>query len=113
MESADTVEPSQEEGSHHESSEEAMVRRRRSFQSIPATIINAAASILPSRGSLRRPESWRAEETTSTEQPDEETTEENEGWNRISSSESDVASTEDYTRDNSIKSALEGWVRGF
>lgn len=89
-----------------ESPEEGTLRRHRSLQSIPATIVNAAASVLPSRKTLRRSMSTSIEETYDDEFEDD-MTEVNEEWSRASSSEGDMVSPEDYTRDSLMRNGFD------
>ena len=84
---------------------EGIIRRHRSFQSIPATIVNVAASVLPSRKSLRR--SLPSSAAESDDEDDDDMTEVNEPWSGTSSSESDAPSPEDYTRDSLMRNGFD------
>lgn len=87
-------------------SEEGAIRRHRSLQSISATIVSAAAAVLPSRKSLRRSISSSNDESSDDEYEDD-TTEVNERWSRTSSSESDITLPEDYTRDSLMRNGFD------
>lgn len=111
MESANAEEPfdttpPQTVPSQSKLSTGATVRRHRSLQSIPATIFNAAVSVLPSRRSIRRSVSCTVEESHNDEDQNEEV-EGNERWSGTSSAESDVASTEEYTRDSLMRNGFD------
>lgn len=111
METADAEEPSgtappQTAPAHLKSPERPAVRRHRSLQSIPAAIVNAAVSILPSRKPLREPVSSADEESDSDEDEGGET-EGNEPRSKTNSTEGDVTSTEDFTRDTLMRNGFD------
>lgn len=100
------TEPPQAPPSHLKSPEGPPVRRHRSLQSIPAAIVNAAVSVLPSRKPLREPVSFPDEESDSDEDEDGET-EGNELRSKTNSTESDAVSTDDFTRDTLMRNGFD------
>lgn len=100
------ISPRQTAPTQSKSSAGATVRRHSSLQSIHAAIVNAAASVLPSRRFHEKSGSSSVEETDNEEDREEEA-EGNERWSKNSSSGSDVAPSEDYTRDSLMRNGFD------